>query len=230
MPGFEHNGTRLNYELMGNWDAGRLPILLLHGNGESMRVFDDSISQLMDECAFIGLDSRAQGLSSGEPAGYRVMADDALALLRYLGVNRCNIVGFSDGAIIAIMLAMDNDIFDRAVLIGANIDPKGLKPFVRLEMQIMKAFYKIKRDDRSARLFDLMLKEPNISLKSLKSINARTYVVVGSNDMIKRAHTLSIHEAITGSELLVFDGVGHMIPQEAPARLSELLKSVFMVK
>ncbi len=230
MPGFEHNGAMLNYELMGNWDSGCLPILLLHGNGESMRVFDDSIFPLLDECAFIGLDSRAQGLSSGEPAGYRVMADDALALLRHLGINRCNVVGFSDGAIIAIMLALDSDMFDRAVLIGANIDPKGLKPFVRLEMQIMKAFYKIKRDDRSAQLFDLMLKEPNISPQSLKSINARTYVVVGSKDMIKRAHTLSIHEAITGSELVVFNGVGHMIPREAPAKLSDLFKDVFLDK
>ena len=230
MPGFEHNGARLNYELMGNWDAGRLPVLLLHGNGESMRVFDGSISPLMGECAFIGVDSRAQGLSSGEPAGYSVMVDDVLALLRYLGVNRCNVVGFSDGAIIAIMLALDNDIFDKAVLIGANIDPKGLKPFVRLEIQIMKALYKIKGDSKSAQLYDLMLKEPNISPQSLKSINTRTYVVAGSKDMIKKAHTLSIHESIKGSELVVFNGVGHMIPQEAPSRLSDVLKSVFMVK
>lgn len=230
MPWFEHNGARLNYELMGNWTAGRLPILLLHGNGESVRVFDESISPLMDDHAFIGLDSRAQGLSSGEPSGYGAMADDALALLRYLGVSRCNVVGFSDGAIIAIMLALEYAIFDVAVLIGANIAPKGLKPFVRLEMQLMKAFYKIKGDGKSARLFDIMLKEPNIPPKRLKSINARTYVVVGSKDMIKRAHTLSIHESIDGSELIVLNGVGHMIPQEAPDRLSELLKNVFMVK
>lgn len=230
MPWFEHNGARLNYELMGNWTAGRLPILLLHGNGESMRVFDESISPLMYECAFIGLDSRAQGLSSGEPAGYGAMADDALALLRYLGVSRCNVVGFSDGAIIAIMLALEYDIFEMAVLIGANINPKGLKPLVRLEMRLMKAFYKIKGDGKSARLFDIMLKEPNIPTKCLKAINARTFVVAGSRDMIKRAHTLLIHEVIEGSELIVLNGVGHMIPQAAPDRLSELLKNVFMVK
>ena len=48
--------------------------------------------------------------------------------------------------------------------------------------------------------------------------------------MIKKGFTLSIHEAIDGSELIVLNGVGHMIPQEAPDRLSELLKNVFMVK
>lgn len=90
-------GASIAYDIVGV-DDGRLPVLLLHGNGEDRHVFDECIAG--HERCFIRIDSRGQGESTGHVQSYEQMADDALTVLKALDVKRCSVIGFSDGALL----------------------------------------------------------------------------------------------------------------------------------
>ena len=106
------------------------PVLFLHGNGEEHGIFGPAI----DVCVEAGhhvvaIDSRGQGKSTlgSTRLTYELMADDALAVLDELGIRRVHIVGFSDGAIEALLIARDHPERVASVLsVGANLTPEGV--------------------------------------------------------------------------------------------------------
>lgn len=107
-----------------------IPVLFLHGNGEEHGIFGPQIDAVVAlGGAAIGIDSRAQGKSTRGTARltYDLMAEDALAVLDSLRVDRAHVVGFSDGAIEALLLARDHsDRVASVVSIGANLTPEGV--------------------------------------------------------------------------------------------------------
>lgn len=225
---FDCAGARLHYEIFGCGDENARLILLLHGCGEDMHVFDAAVSSMLNTHRFVAIDSRAHGESTGEVQGYKRMAEDTAALLKHLGIEKVDCIGFSDGAIIAMLMASERDCFDRLMLIGANTHPSGLKFSERIEMRRQRKAALRTGDKRWASLFDMMLTEPDITADSLGRINARVTAVVGSRDMIKKSHTLRLCRAIKGCELEVLKGEGHMIPQEAPEKLAMLMQRKFV--
>ena len=216
MPYYEHNGAKLHYEFVGSVaGADRAPVLLLHGNGESMHVFDKAIEPLLDKLPFLAIDSRAHGESTGEAAGSDTMADDAASLLRALNVECCDVVGYSDGAITALLMALDHGVsFGRMILIGANIYPEGLKIGVR----------RANSDERGAKLIEIMLSEPHIDPSELAAIKSRVYVLAGDRDVIRRSHTTKIFESMPNATMIIFDRQGHDIPQRAYSRLADIMR------
>lgn len=106
------------------------PVLFLHGNGEEHGIFGPQIDAVVAAGGVaIGIDSRAQGKSTRGTAHltYDLMAEDALAVLDALGVARVHVVGFSDGAIEALLLARDHaERIASVVAIGANLTPEGV--------------------------------------------------------------------------------------------------------
>lgn len=226
MPYYEHNGAKLHYEFVGSGaGADRAPVLLLHGNGESMHVFDKAIEPLLDKLPFLAIDSRAHGESTGEAAGYDTMADDAASLLRALNVECCDVVGYSDGAITALLMALDHGVsFGRMILIGANIYPEGLKLGVRLKMRGELAKCRANSDERGAKLIEIMLSEPHIDPSELAAIKSRVYVLAGDRDVIRRSHTTKIFESIPNATMIIFDRQGHDIPQRAYSRLADIMR------
>lgn len=113
-----------------NNSNGRTPVLFLHGNGEEHGIFGPQIDAVVAAGhAAIGVDSRAQGQSTRGTARltYEFMAQDALLALDVLEVQKAHVVGFSDGAIEALLLA--RDVPERVasiVAIGANLEPEGV--------------------------------------------------------------------------------------------------------
>ena len=106
------------------------PIVFLHGNGEEHGIFGTIIDKVCDRgYTAIGIDSRDQGLSTRGTAAftYEQMAEDAYVVLKQLGVSSAHIVGFSDGAILGLLLARDYpDVVTSLVSIGANLKPDTL--------------------------------------------------------------------------------------------------------
>lgn len=227
MPKFFANGISLYYEKRGAWGNSSRPILLLHGNGESMEIYDEATKPLYESFAFLALDSRGHGKSQ-KPCeiSYEFMAKDVFSLLEHEGIKECDIVGFSDGAIIAFLLAM-NEIFrhkiNKIIAIGGNVNPKGLKLSVRADIKRDKRNLEKQGDDFGVALFDLMLKQPNIRFQELAKIKSETIIVVGSRDMVKRSHTEKIAKHIPNSKLVVIKGAGHMIPQDRPNELKDII-------
>ena len=134
MPYIEHNGAKLYYEQKGIWKEGKTPVLLLHGNGEDMSIFDKTIEPILSKYAFLAIDTRGHGnseiVNGSYDLTYEMFADDVMAVVHGLGINQMNIVGFSDGAITALLLASKPDSsmhIMRIISVGANTNPKGLR-------------------------------------------------------------------------------------------------------
>ncbi|MCR4870323.1 MAG: alpha/beta hydrolase, partial [Atopobiaceae bacterium] len=91
--------------------ADATPVLFLHGNGEEHGIFGPAIDVCVEAGhRVVAIDSRGQGKSTlgSTRLTYELMADDALAVLDKLGFGRVHIVGFSDGAIEALLIARDH--------------------------------------------------------------------------------------------------------------------------
>lgn len=99
------NGINLYYETYGTGE----PLILLHGNGGSINSFNKQIPFFEKYYQVIAIDSRLQGKSGGSPdnISYDLMASDFCALLDYLHIGSANVLGWSDGGIDGIVMALN---------------------------------------------------------------------------------------------------------------------------
>ena len=235
MPTAIINDQLINYELAGVRDFKlRTPALLLHGNGESMKVFSSLVPMLASSRGFVLMDSRCQGGSrpaiEGEipEIGYDLMADDAIGLMEdKLGIGEYDIIGYSDGAIIAILMALRSIRVRKLILIGVNADPSGLKPrMVRIIKRELAEAQRRKQRVR-AKLLRMMLEEPHIKNSELARIVCETTVVYGQkDDAIRREHASAIADAIPRGSFVEIRNAGHEIPVTHPNELAELVRSL----
>src|SRR5437870_4009167 len=117
MPWFEHEGARIHYEEHGSG----VPVLLMHGFTESARDLSDLIDGLAPHYRVIAPDLRGYGRSQPQPRDYPADhyqrdAGDMIALLRHLGIERAHIVGFSDGAEVSLLIALQSPGLARSVV------------------------------------------------------------------------------------------------------------------
>ncbi|MFT4004331.1 MAG: alpha/beta hydrolase [Lacrimispora sp.] len=152
------NGETLFYKVSGNGPA----ILLVHGNGEDHRIFDETAELLESNYTVYAMDSRGHGKSSKtEALGYEAMAEDVAGFVRALNLERPAYCGFSDGGIIGLLAAIRHpDLFSKMVLCGANTCPQGLKG------RWLKFFGLLESLRHDPKLL-MMLREPRITTESL---------------------------------------------------------------
>lgn len=218
------------------------PVLMLHGNGEEHGIFGQVIDAV---CAsgrpVVAVDSRAQGKSTRGTAEltYELMADDALAALAALGFGKAHLLGFSDGAIEAIIIARDHPELALSLLsIGANLSPDGVDDSFQMEQAAQNLFAWAdfwekgdgshrnvdpslvsptpKEARTTAELLHMMVVYPQIDPAGLSQIACPTTVMAGEFDEIKREETDLIHVSIPDSRLVIVPGAGHVLPKEAP--------------
>ncbi|MBO4330553.1 MAG: alpha/beta hydrolase, partial [Oscillospiraceae bacterium] len=195
----EVNGTELYYEALG---SGR-PLVMLHGNGEDHGIFAEAAGVLSQSYACFLPDSRGHGKSPYRgPLHYEDMARDVIELIEKLELRDVILYGFSDGGIVGLLAAARCSRITALIVSGANIAPEGLKPGLRLLFCIM---YLFKKDPK----LRLMLDEPHITPGVLRGISAKTLVLAGSRDLIRKKHTRQIAEAIPGARLQILKGEGH---------------------
>ncbi|MBQ7677338.1 MAG: alpha/beta hydrolase [Lachnospiraceae bacterium] len=185
--------------------SGR-PLLMLHGNGESHEIFDALSDDLEGDFTMYLPDTRGCGLSSPSGNGqyhYEDMAGDMRKLLDAIDVRSCDIFGFSDGAVIAMLLAIEfPERVRRMILCGANLSPAGLKFMAKRKI---KAEYRKTKNDMIA----MMLREPNLTADDLAKIKAPTLVCAGEKDLIKEAETRQIAHGIPDAKLFIVPGEDH---------------------
>ena len=231
MPYYKHKGADIYYLKKGNWDTNHFPIVLLHGNGESMETFDATIEPLLDRLPFLAIDTRGQGrseiLNDNYDFTYELFAEDVYTIVvEQLGINQFDIVGFSDGGITALILASDAEKrvhINRVVAIGANLEPNGMKRFMLSRIAHEKRMADVHHDQLGSALCRLMLTEPHITADDLSRIYASVAVVAGSSDIIRPSHTEMIADSIIHARLHIVEGADHMIPQKFPERLREII-------
>lgn len=194
------NGLKLFYHKEG---SGR-PVILLHGNGEDHTIFDVAMKDLARSYTVYALDSRSHGKSDPVPTlTYREMAEDVAAFIRQQGLEKPALVGFSDGGVVALLVALRwPDLPGRLVVAGANMTPAGIKQPWRILMRVQN---RISPDPK----LDLMLTQPHLAGWQLTGITAPTLVLAGEKDLIDENQTRRIARSIPGAKLLILPGETH---------------------
>ena len=217
----------ISFKIYGK--SGR-PLLFLHGNGEDHLVFKNQIEYFQNIYKVIAVDTRGHGKSGRgtKPLDFDTISNDIIGLIKEGGAEKPDIVGFSDGANIAMHIAMkEPDLIGKLVLIGGNISPDGMKGGTRFNLKLCCAFWafiKVFNKKAISRIekLDLMLKHPKLSFSDLKKIKSKTLVIAGSKDVVKDAHTREIAANIKGSHLKIVNG-DHFAPLKRHTETNNLI-------
>lgn len=181
------NGQRISFTEY-NKDRSK-SILFLHGNSEDSHTYDSLIDSLSDYHLIL-MDSRGHGESAKGKLSYKLMAEDAYLLLNELKIDEINVVGYSDGGIIALYLSLiDETLVKKMFLLGVNYDTNGLKDD---SIDEIKRGYK----ETKSEYLKLMLKEPHLKVDDLKAIDSRAIIITSDSDCIKMDHSMSLKENI----------------------------------
>jgi pimeloyl-ACP methyl ester carboxylesterase len=190
----------------------------------------------------VALDSRGQGRSSiSETAlSYELLADDVLALLDHLKVERAHVVGLSDGANTALALAMKRpERLLSIVCVGANartdetaVDPR-MHEMVRnqdIEQLARQMAQKYSEHPNPERLSEflvnmqkMILTQPSWDAEALGAVLVPTLVMSGDRDFIRQEHTVEIYRALPNAALCIVPSTGHTVPQERPTLFTTLV-------
>ncbi len=207
-------GFKMYYEVYG---TGK-PLLVIHGNGGSIASMQQQIPFFAQSYQVIAADSRAQGKSVDpkDSLSYEMMADDVNALMESLHVDSTCVIGWSDGGIIGLLLAIRHPgKVKKLAVTGANIRPDTTAVSaadIRSMKEQVASLAKQNQDQKvknEIKLTRLMIEEPNISLHSLQQIHCPVLVIGGDHDIIKPRHTLEIYNSIPGASLWILPGSGH---------------------
>ena len=200
------HGHALYYETRG---SGR-PLLLLHGGGASISA---SFAQQLDAFArghrIIAPEQIGQGHTPDidGPLSYTAMMHDTAALLEQLQVRDVDVVGWSDGGIIALMLAVNYpQLVHRVVISGANMSPDGL---LDSEIASMRAH---SEHGSAEKLRQLWLSAPTrgeLNPQLLQQLQQPVLVLAGDHDVIKLDHTQQIYQALPHAQMSVLPNTGH---------------------
>ena len=186
-------------------------LIFLHGNGEDLTYFEKQIEFFSHDFCVYAIDTRGHGKSPwGEaPFTIRQFADDLMEFMNVHKIEKANIVGFSDGANIAMIFALKYpEKVDKLVLNGGNLNGGGVKAYVQLPVIIGYKFARMfagknSEAEKHALMLGLMVNDPNIAPEQLGGIRAKTLVIAGSRD------TGSSAERFCGSGLLSKAGLPH---------------------
>jgi pimeloyl-ACP methyl ester carboxylesterase len=163
------------------------------------------------------------------------MVDETIAVLEHLG-GRAHIVGWSDGGIIGLLLALRRpDLVDRLVTIGTNYHFSGVRPVADDDpddpffAMIAGSYAERSPDgadhfmDVAAKTFHMFATEPTMTLADLAGIVSPVLVMVGDDDLIELSHTCDLYEAIPGAQLAVVPAASHALALERPETTARLI-------
>jgi pimeloyl-ACP methyl ester carboxylesterase len=198
------------------------PLLIIHGNGGSINNFLYQIPYFSKKYKVIIADSRAQGNSKDEAdsLSYEMMADDYAALLDQMKIDSAYVIGWSDGGINGLLLAIRHpEKVKKLAVTGANLWPDTTAVFNDVEQMVLPPYNMLKtKTDKNAqekagwKLLRLLVEEPHILLADLHKISVPTLVIGGDHDVIKPEHTMLIAQNIPNSYLWLLPNSGHSTP------------------
>ncbi|WP_242404562.1 alpha/beta fold hydrolase [Janthinobacterium agaricidamnosum] len=230
------NGIRLYYAIVGKG----APVILLHGGLSNSDYWGKQIDALKKNRQVILVDSRGHGRSSrdAQPFGYDLMTDDVVALMDHLKIQKADIVGWSDGAIIGIDLALRHrERIGKVVAFAANTNVKGVNPEVeknptfgafieRSGPEHIKLSGGTQKDHDSfvEQISKMWFSQPNWSDAQLKSISTPILVIDGDHDeAILRKHTDYIAATIPGASLKILPNASHFAFLQDPASFNQAI-------
>ncbi len=219
---FTNNGVKIYYEIYGEGT----PLVLLHGNGGSIKSRAPFIDEFSKKYKVIAIDSRCHGKSDcpTQYLTYEQMSGDVYQLLNELKVDSVLIWGHSDGAILGLLLAIDHpEKVKKLLATGANLRPdtSAIDPELFPLLDIMGN--RVKNDSVLSKQFRLLVDQPHIPLTDLHKIQSSVLIMAGDRDAIRNKHTLEIFENIPHALLCILPGTTHFVYQDRKKWFTEIL-------
>lgn len=219
------DGSTLAYRIYGQG----FPLILLHGNGNTGAYFERQVPTFAKFFKVIVVDSRGHGASTNvaKRISYRLMANDVKELLETEKLTCVHILGFSDGANIAMAFASDHPQYVKRLILNAgNIEVNGMHLLIKwltyLEYWLVWVFaFFIPFFKEKVPIIHLMIQDTQITKKDLHNITAKTLVIVGKKDVIKVEHSFAIASAIPNSRFVLVPNHGHRLARTSPALFNE---------
>jgi pimeloyl-ACP methyl ester carboxylesterase len=200
------------------------PLLMIHGNGGTLNAFSGIIPWFAQKYQVIATDSRAHGKSTDakDSLSFEMMADDENALLDSMHIKSAYVIGWSDGGIVALLLAMRHpDKVIKLASTGANLWPDSTA-IIPAAWKEEKAYYESShtktfvtaKEKNDWKIFMLDWLQPNISLNALHNITCPTFIIGGDHDVITLEHAIVIYRNIPQAYLWILPNSGHATLEE----------------
>jgi pimeloyl-ACP methyl ester carboxylesterase len=212
-----------------------MPVILLHGGLANADYWGELVPALASHYRVIVMDSRGHGRSSrdAQPYGYDLMASDVLALMDFLKINKAALVGWSDGAIIGLDIAIHHpERLSKLFAFAANSDPSGVKDvnqspvFTAFIARAKTEYEKLsptptEYDAFLAQIIKMWETQPHWTADDLAGIKVPTWIVDADHDeAIKRDNTLFMADHIRSSGLLIEPQVSHFAFLQDPQQFN----------
>jgi pimeloyl-ACP methyl ester carboxylesterase len=217
-----------NYE----WDNDGEAVVLLHGGLSKTSSWDYlMVPPLEDEFHVFAYDRTGHGFTGDQPGSlhFEFQCQEAIAYLEDFVKEPAHLIGYSDGGIIALMVAIKRpELVKSIVAIGANYHYSApLKDFLeaRVSEEDQAEYNLISPDaphtllEKTIRMNEIWKTEPDISLSEIASIQCPVLVMAGDDDVIAHDHTISLYEALPLGQLAIIPGTSHGLVKEKPALL-----------
>jgi pimeloyl-ACP methyl ester carboxylesterase len=222
------NGIEMYYAVYGSGE----PLILLHGGLGHSDVWGNQIPAFAKQYKVIVADSRGHGRSTrtSEPYSYRLMASDVVALMDHLKIDKAAIVGWSDGGIIGLDIAMNHpERVTKLFAFGANTNVAGLRPDIANSVVFNKYIERAGKDYERlsktpkdydafvAQISEMWATQPDYKPEDLAKITAPTAIADGEHDeAIRQEHNAEMAKLIPGAKLVILPGVSHFAMWQNP--------------
>lgn len=221
MPYAAVNGLNMYYEVHGDGP----PLLLLHGGSGSIP--EKWIPLFSPQFQVIAFEQMGHGRTADvidRPFRYHDMAEDTIELMRHLEIDNASFLGYSDGGIISIDIAIHHpERVTKLVITGANARLDGytaenlawIDSFDPDQASISEAYARLSPDGPGhwpvvlTRLKQMWAVEPSYTPEQLQSIKAPTLIIVGDSDIVTPEHAVAMFRSIPSAQLCVVPGAGH---------------------
>ncbi|MGR9326109.1 alpha/beta fold hydrolase [Rhizobium leguminosarum] len=232
----EVNDIKMYYAEYGEGD----PILFIHGGLGNAEVWGHQVADFAKDHLVIVADSRGHGRStrSQQPFGYDLMTSDYVALLDYLKIDKVTLVGWSDGGIIGIDMAMKHpEKLTRVIAQAANVTTEGVKPDVLNDkvfndyINVAGEYYRKlsptpnEYDAFVKQISEMWATQPAWTAADLGKISVPVTLAIGDHDeAVKLDHTEMMAKQIPGAKLVILKDVSHFAMLQDPSAYDGMIR------
>ena len=229
------NGIQMYYAIYGAGD----PVILLHGGLGNADYWSNQVPELAKSHKVIVADSRGHGRSTrnADPYSYALMASDVIALMDHLKIDKAALIGWSDGGIIGLDIAIHHpERLSKLFAFGANYNVGGLREdtgnstvFNAYIEQCGKDYAKLSKTPTEYEAFlnqisEMWATQPDYKKEELQGIKVPTYIADGQYDEgIKQEHTREMAQLIPNATLVVMPNLSHFAMWQDPTIFNRAL-------
>ena len=240
--------AKVFYEIRG---AGE-PVLLLHGGFGTNEDFASQTQELARHFRVVAFERPGHGHSPDihEKFSFDTMTEETIGLIEKLNLGPVNLVGWSDGAVVAFLVAISrSDLVRQIISVGGLFNTNSLAPkdvawlrgatpesFRKAEPSVVARYEDMSPDGPDhfpvvfRKTIRMWLNEPNILIEDLGKIAGPTLVMAGDRDATAHEHTLELFRSIKNAELCIVPGTTHFLLSEKPEFANRVILDFLLKK